>query len=246
MTPKARSTKTVVRRPRAIAAEHLTISVSPDKDRPLFAQIREQIREYVVGGTLLPGMRLPPVRALAEQLGVNQITVAKAYRDLAESKLIEGRRGGGSFVRAYQQRPSVQNLANNVLPPLLAERLFELSRAPGVIAFSSNYPAVDKTSLDELSDCLSTAASERLAGCLHYDPPLGRLELRKQIHIYLRSQGTDADPDNVMVTSGGQQAIDLSVMALIVPGSPVAVEQPAYYGAINAFRGARAHSRGAP
>ena len=45
-------------------------------------------------------MRLPPVRALAQQLGVNQITVAKAYRVLAESNLIEGRRGGGSFVNA--------------------------------------------------------------------------------------------------------------------------------------------------
>ena len=240
MALKGRPTKSNVRRPRAIAAERLSISVSADNDRPLFAQIREQIRDYVFGGTLLPGMRLPPVRALAEQLGVNQVTVARAYRELAEGKLIEGRHGGGSFVRVYQQRVPVDNLANNVLPPLLAERLFELSRAPGVIAFSSNYPAVDHLSLVELRECLSIAASEKLDRCLHYDPPLGRPELRKQIQIYLKKQGTNVDPDNVMVTSGGQQAIDLAVRALVEAGSPVVIEQPAYYGALNAFRGARA------
>ena len=49
-------------------------------------------------------MRLPPVRALAIQLGVNQITVAKAFRGLADAKLVEGRRGGGSFVRSHTRQ----------------------------------------------------------------------------------------------------------------------------------------------
>ena len=208
--------------------------------RALFAQIREHVRDLIARGMLVPGMRLPPVRALARQLGVNQVTVARAYRELADSGLVEGRRGGGSFVRASGSHSAVNGPANSTARPLLAERLFELARAPGVIAFTSNYPEVDEAAVAEFRDCISFAASEKLDTCFRYDPPLGRPELRRQIQIYLKDQAIDADSDNVMVTSGAQQAIDLSVRALVPPGSPVIVEQPAYYGAINALRSAHA------
>jgi 2-aminoadipate transaminase len=218
----------------------LPIDVSSTSDRPLFAQIREQIRDYVVAGTLLPGMRLPPVRQLADQLGVSQLTVAKAYRELVDSNLIEGRRGGGSFVRSHQPPSPSDFLANAGRGPLLAERLYELSRAPGVIAFSSNYPTLDKASIDAFRSSLLATATDMLDTCFRYDPPLGRPELRKQIQLYLKAQGTDVDPDNVMVTSGAQQAIDLAIRTLVAPGAAVIIEQPAYYGAINALRSARA------
>ena len=232
--------KTGQKRPRAIAAERLSLTLSGNNGRALFTQIREHVRDLIARGTLLPGMRLPPVRALARQLGVNQITVAKAYRELAESNLIEGRRGGGSFVRGSANQLVVDSPADTTVRPLLAERLFELARAPGVIAFSSNYPAVDDATIADLRDCISFAATEKLDACFHYDPPLGRPELRRQIQIYLKPQGIDTDADNVIVTSGAQQAIDLSVRDLVPPGAPVIVEQPAYYGAINALRGVRA------
>ncbi|MGH9694283.1 MAG: PLP-dependent aminotransferase family protein, partial [Bryobacteraceae bacterium] len=61
-----------------------------------------------------------------------------------------------------------------------------------------------------------------------------------QIQTYLKEQSIETDADNVVVTSGAQQAIDLSVRALVSPGAPVIVEKPAYYGAINALRGVRA------
>lgn len=232
--------KTSQKRPRAIAAEPLSLTLSGNNGRALFVQIREHVRDLIVCGTLLPGMRLPPVRALAQQLSVNQITVAKAYRELAKNNLIEGRRGGGSFVRASGNQMVVDSPADTTAPPLLAERLFELARAPGVIAFTSNYPAVDDATIADFRDCILFAATEKLDACLHYDPPLGRPELRRQIQIYLKAQGIDTDADNVMVTSGAQQAIDLSVRTLVPPGAPVIVEQPAYYGVINALRGARA------
>ena len=232
--------KTGQKRPRAIAAERLSLTLSGNNGRALFTQIREHVRDLIVRGTLLPGMRLPPVRALAQQLSVNQITVAKAYRELAESNLIEGRRGGGSFVRASGNQMVVDSPADTTARPLLAERLFELARAPGVIAFSSNYPAVDDATIADFRDCILFAATEKLDACFHYDPPLGRPELRRQIQIYLKAQGIDTDADNVMVTSGAQQAIDLSVRTLVPPGAPVIVEQPAYYGVINALRGVHA------
>lgn len=232
--------KTIQRRPRAIAPERLSLTLSDSDGRALFAQIREHVRDLIVRGALLPGMRLPPVRALAEQLGVNQITVAKAYRDLVENRLIEGRRGGGTFVCAFDNQTSIDRTADSTARPLLAERLFELARAPGVIAFTSNYPTVDDAAVAEFRDCVSFAAANRLQSCFNYDPPIGRPALRRQIEAYLKAQDIDADADNILVTSGAQQAIDLAVRALVPHGAPVVVERPAYYGALNALRGVRA------
>jgi 2-aminoadipate transaminase len=209
-------------------------------------QIREHIRELIARSELVPGMRLPPVRSLATQLKVNQITVAKAYRELADAHLIEGRRGGGSFVRAPMTHAAPDYASEDTARPLLAERLFELARAPGVIAFSSNYPNLDRAGIEEFRESLNVAMGESLNSCFEYDPPLGRPALREQMVTYLAGQGLQTHAENVLITSGGQQAIDLAVRALVAPGDPVIIEQPAYYGAINALRDVKARILEAP
>src|SRR5262249_21940367 len=148
----------------------------------------------------------------------------KAYRELAERHFIEGRRGGGSFVRAYRHQ-AAERPAEAANRPLLADRLFELAQAPGVIAFSSNYPTVDEQLLACLRDSIVRAAAEKLDACFRYDPPLGRPTLRREVQAYLRRQGVEADTDHIMITSGAQQAIDISVRALVPPGAPVVIEQ---------------------
>ena len=70
--------KTGQKRPRAIGAERLSLTLTQNSGRALFAQIRDHVRDLITRGLLVPGMRLPPVRSLARQLGVNQITVARA------------------------------------------------------------------------------------------------------------------------------------------------------------------------
>src|SRR5689334_24781095 len=69
-----------------------TIALSKGNGRPLFLQLHEQIIDRIAAGELTPGMRLPPVRRLAEQLGINHMTVAKAYKDLAAAGFVEGAR----------------------------------------------------------------------------------------------------------------------------------------------------------
>ena len=227
------------KRPRAISAEPISLKLSDTTGHPVFVQIRDNVRDLITSGGLLAGMRLPPVRALARQLSVNQTTVAKAYRELVDAGFVEGRRGGGSFVRAAQTLSKAQ-MPEVSAGPLLAERLFELARAPGVIAFTSNYPAIDENGAADFRECIKFAASEKLDSCFRYDPPHGRPELRRQIQLFLAAQSINADPDNIIVTSGAQQAIDLSVRALVPPDATVIVERPAYYGAINALRSVRA------
>lgn len=81
---KAKS-QTGIKRPRAIPAQQLDIRITSGTDLPLYLQIRDQVQNYIVNRTLMPGMRLPPVRNLAQQLGVNQITIAKAFHWLRRS-----------------------------------------------------------------------------------------------------------------------------------------------------------------
>jgi len=224
-------------RPRAAPAAAIEIALSRSAETALFVQIREQVRGLIQRGILRPGMRLPPVRTLASELQVNQITVAKAYRELVETGLVEGRRGGGSFVRGFSGLRTHTGEADRApTQPMMAERLYELARAPGVIAFSSNYPRLDAASVAEFKTCMIEAMDRHLESSMQYELPGGRPEAREQIAQFLADEGVVVDAGDVLVTSGSQQAIDLTVRALCPPGTPVIVEQPAYYGAINAFR----------
>lgn len=76
------------------------LAVDPDAAQPPFEQVRSQITEQVRSGQVPPGTRLPPVRALAQELGLAANTVARAYRELEHSGVVETRGRNGTFVRA--------------------------------------------------------------------------------------------------------------------------------------------------
>lgn len=219
------------------------IELSRGNGRPLFVQLHEQIVDQIAAGDLVPGTRLPPVRALARQLDINPMTVAKAYKDLAEAGFVESRAGAGTHVRSpngtlTKRAPNGGGQAAE--RPLLSERLYELSHAPGVIAFTANFPVVDASSIEEFKSCMTAAMSGDLSSRLYYAPPTGQLGLRQRICDYLAEQRILVTPDEVIVTSGAQQAIDLAVRSLVAPGAPVVIERPAYYGAINSLRAVHA------
>lgn len=228
---------------RHVTAAALNVEVSRTSGRPIFAQLHEEIEGRIANGDLKPGTRLPPVRALAGALDLNPMTVARAYKDLAERGLIESRAGGGTRVRSPAfPAPKPPSRAAEQAPEraLLSERLYELSHAPGVIAFTANFPAVDEGCASEFKACLAEATSQDIRALLHYDPPTGRSALRGSIADYLRERGIAAGDSEIIVTSGAQQAIDMVVRTLVAPGSPVIIERPAYYGVINTLRAVRA------
>ena len=223
---------------RTIEASAFGISLTKGNGRPLFLQLHEQIIDRIAAGELTAGARLPPVRRLAQQLGINHMTVAKAYKDLAEAGFVEGRAGGGTHVRAPFGKGSRRARGSEpaVAGPLLSERLYELSHAPGVIGFTTNYPSPDPDCAKEFETCLQSVVTDGLSPYFAYDPPNGRISFRRSIVEYLAQQGPMTVPEDVVVTSGAQQAIELVVRLLVPHGSPVIVERPSYYGVINALR----------
>lgn len=223
---------------RAIEPSTFGISLSKGNGRPLFLQLHEQIIDRIAAGELTAGARLPPVRRLAQQLGINHMTVAKVYKDLAEAGFVEGRAGGGTHVRAPYGTGSRRARGSEPVNagPLLSERLYELSHAPGVIGFTTNYPAPDADCAKEFETSLQSVVVDGLTPYFAYDPPNGRINFRRAIVDYVARQGLTAIPEDVIVTSGAQQAIELVVRLLVPHGSPVIVERPSYYGVLNALR----------
>jgi 2-aminoadipate transaminase len=216
------------------------ISLSKGNGRPLFMQLHEQIIARISAGELTAGARLPPVRRLAEQLGINHMTVAKAYKDLAKAGFVEGRAGGGTHVRTPYGTKCARGAEPAVAGPLLSERLYELAHAPGVIAFTTNYPEPDSECTKEFGACLQSVIADGLSPYFIYDSSNGRVSLRRAIVEYLAQRGLMTTTDDVIVTSGAQQAIELVIRLLVPHGSPVIVERPTYYGVVNALRSAGA------
>ena len=215
-----------------------------DAEAPVYARIRDSIADMISAGTLPPGAALPPIRTLAGLLGVNPRTVARAYKDLGDRALIEGNRGGGSRVTLPRDmapsRISRQARDDSIAPPAISSRLFELARAPGVIAFTGNYPS------PALSDAgtFKTRLVELVQGdsdpFFRYDPPSGREELRDGLLPFLAAHSIITSAEEIVVTSGGQQGLDLVVRCCLKPGDAVMVEEPVYFGVINVIRAARA------
>ncbi|MBI3978807.1 MAG: GntR family transcriptional regulator [Chloroflexi bacterium] len=110
----------------------MNVQLDPTSVAPIYVQIGEQIRRQVAAGDLRPGDRLPPVRDLAERLGVNVNTVARAYAELAHDGVVLPRRGGGTVISAG---------AGERLRAERAARLVDLAEGAFVRALALGYTA---------------------------------------------------------------------------------------------------------
>lgn len=214
---------------------------------PLYVQIRQQMRELILSGALPPESRLPATRDLAKALGVNRTTVVTAYRQLWSEGLVEGRAGGGTVV-ACPENPGAEE--KDFSPSTLmwesrytsrirsfhASRFIHLiQQAPSdVIKFCLGIPPDGRTPISMAREVLEEAIP-RSMNVLQTAPYAGISELRRLIAKRAELIGIHATPSEVLVLSGRDQGIYLLAQALLDPGDTVALEVPAYAGAIHVF-----------
>jgi len=217
---------------------------TPAEDGPLYARIRDELAARIASGKLKDGAKLPTVRELAKERSINPMTVARAYRELADRGFITARPGSGSYVsrpgRAAANGRTPASAESSIDPGGISSRLFELARAPGVIAFTGNYPSVEMSDASAFVRCLQESLARGAAEYFRYDPPAGREDLREALLSFLASHGIFTATSDLIVTSGGQQGMDIVVRSLLRRGDRVILEQPAYFGAINVVRAAGA------
>ena len=212
---------------------------------PLYRQLGAYVQRLIQAGEFKTGDRLPPTRELAGQLGLNRTTVSAAYEWLESEGLIQGAVGRGSFVLA--QAAATRHGVD--WPRALTPSVFPSSGspAPNVIDFSSSRPSDNLFPLNEFREsCAEVLADRRLQSLLQLGSPLGHLPLRRWLLERAKHQGFAGANDDILITNGCQQAVDILRRALTQPGTKVAIEEPVYPGLRNLFIDAEAELIGVP
>jgi DNA-binding transcriptional MocR family regulator len=239
----------------------LPVHLQPESHVPLYVQLRDQLRALVHAGDLRPGDRIPASRELATMLGVHRTTVANAYAELESEGLIQGHVGRGTFIKSNGNglkltppAPPVLNGNHGIRWELLFadERGDEvLSRltasAPeNALSFVMARPAQEFFPIDELQTCVATVLRREGADVLNLGPSDGYPPLKQALLELLRREGLTAKDENLLITDGCQQSLDLISKAFVRPGDSVILENPTYPGAVAIFNGARARCLGVP
>jgi len=216
---------------------------SPGPRRAVYLQIADQIRDAVSRGDLAQGERLPPIRSLAAELGVNRDTVSLAYELLVRDGLLEATVGRGTFVRLGQGSPTA---GASPAPPFapLVERLLQLERArpsynavDGAVPLHALTPDPSLYPIDSFRMSLNRVLEESGSNLLAYGEHQGSIELRKTIARRLSAQDFDIDAENVVLCQGASQGISLAMRLFAEPGDWVAVEEPTYHNVLAALVG---------
>lgn len=199
-----------------------------DRTTAIYRALLDAIRS----GRLGVGDRLPPTRSLAQDLGVARNTVATAYERLVAEGFLEARVGDGTYVAGLAAPAAAPRHPGAVLPrPGWTFRPLPVSGESARRPYDFRVGIPD-ASLFPFDTWRRLVAAEMRGGAHHpgtYAHPAGHPELRGAIARYLSlGRGVAADPDDVVVTHGTQQALDLVARVLVEPGDVVAVEDPGY------------------
>jgi 2-aminoadipate transaminase len=220
-------------------------ALTHDSEIPLYRQVFAQIASKIRSGELARGERLPATRELAGQLGLNRTTISAAYDMLEAEGLIAGQVGRGSFVTGEPAAGGVDWAALLERTEMPAPSLAGFGKQ--VISFVMSRPSRALFPLDEFrATCATVLAREDLADILQLGSPSGYEPLRRHLLEEARKQGLAAPGDDLIITNGCQQALDLIGRVLLRPGDAVAVEDPVYTGLKNLLAGMGARLVGIP
>jgi DNA-binding transcriptional MocR family regulator len=224
------------------------ITVDKHSSVPVYKQISQLIEHMISQGEMAEGFRLPPDRKLAKTLGVNRTTVLNAYRDLKEAGLVSGHVGRGTTVLP---RAAVALPASGVQPlrwtQLVRQRtstpwegvirdLHALTETSDIIILSMGLPALELIPTRLIGDTLAAVVSDRGPEVFTSGPSEGAFGFRTALAGWMGRRGAPCEPDQILVTTGSQQAIDLIARVFLEPGDTVVVEEPSYFGAISVLQ----------
>jgi GntR family transcriptional regulator/MocR family aminotransferase len=220
--------------------------LQPGDPTSLTRQLSDALRRAILVGQLRPNTRLPSTRALAGELGVSRNTVLDAYAQLASEGYFSARTGSGTFVTTSLPEHSLDRLdaaarrppARGIAPPALSTRGAAMAAAPlsvsdgRIRAFSPGIPALEQGNLDMWNRTRSWHQRHTTVELLNYNDPAGHRALREAIAAYVGPmRGVVCTAEQVIVTAGTQQALDLAVRMLVDPGESAWLEDPGYPGA---------------
>ncbi|MGY8523952.1 aminotransferase-like domain-containing protein [Paracidovorax citrulli] len=223
----------------------------PSSQMTLVGQLTEWARRRIDEGVFRPGMRMPSIRQLAQDKGISRFTVVEAYERLVAQGYLESRRGSGFFVRepagsatgAPEAQP-VPEISRNIDVPWLLRNMFhraEPRKAPG-LGFLPN----DWLDGELIASALRGLGRQPGGHFLSSGTPEGFLPLRQQLRTRLAELEIGATPQQIVLTSGITQALDLIARLYVRPGDAVLVGDPAWFVMFARFAAQGAQVIGVP
>ncbi len=246
----------------------MRIPLDRQVDTPLYQQIADYLRQSILSGSLAPDTRLPATRQLAQDLGLNRITVQNAYAELEADGLIASRVGSGSYVLPPNPLSAISRAGSDTAWPLWQQevlsrneaikrrRLDEVIKGDGapwaerqaspIISFAEGGGDPNQFPVKDFRKVFQAVLRRDGQAALEYGDRCGYAPLRATIAHILARQGLQVQPDNLLITTGSQQALALVAQLLLKPEDGVLVETPTYSGALALFAALRLRVVGAP
>lgn len=208
----------------------------------LYEKLADELGEAVRRGVFVAGERIPSVRQASQQHGVSIKTVLHAYALLEGRGLIETRPQSGYFVREQAAAQATRGqLAQTPAPAsevdvsrLVLSTLRSI-RAHDAVPLGSPYPDPTLFPWRRINQYANAIARRHSSWNLIDDLPPGNPELIRQIARRYAENGVPVDPDEIIITLGATEAINLSLQAVAKPGDTVVVESPTYYAMLHAI-----------
>jgi DNA-binding transcriptional MocR family regulator len=207
----------------------------------LYGRLADRLAGEIRAGLYAPGDRLPSVRESARRLSLSTSTVLEAYGQLLDRGLVESRPQSGFYVRDAGRAPGAPSMSRPRLAPTavskgdIAMEVVHAATDPKIVAFGSAVPNLDLDAPRALRRLLPAVTRASGTRALSYEMPPGHRELRIQVARRMVDAGCAVSPEDVVVTTGCQEAIVLCLRAIARPGDTIAVESPTFYGTLQAI-----------
>ena len=207
----------------------------------LYQELAEHTKKLIADGILRPGDKLPSVRQACRIHNVSPITVTQAYYLLESLGLIEARPKSGYFIRARighsLPEPDMTHPLDGSTDLQVSDFIFQILdsvRDPSVVPLGSSFPCPFLYPLDKLGRFLAHAARKFDPLATVTDLPPGNEELRRQLALRYLAQGATVSPQEIVITSGAMEGINLCLQAVTQPGDLIAIESPTFYAGLQA------------
>ena len=202
----------------------LKLNIDTDGSSALFQQIYDELRLRIVTKQLVPGERLPPTRKLADELAISRTTIVTAYDQLIAEGFVESRAGSGVYVSDIGE---VELLPAN--PPLANVELSPIPLQTGAAPFSPGQPDMRLFPYQQWASCVARVARKDAKALVMNSDPFGNVDLRIEICRYLSEwRGIKATPQQILITAGSGEALELCIRTLTNSSDTIALENPGY------------------
>jgi DNA-binding transcriptional MocR family regulator len=204
-----------------------------------YQELADRLAELIQQGTYPRGERIPSVRQMSQQQGVSISTVLQAYYLLEDHGLIEARPQSGYYVREHAAErlpePEMSSPGQDPSQVSLHEVVMMLMRDstnPNLVQLGAALPNPEYLPLKKINQITAKILREDEINAHQYHFPPGIEILRVQVAQRAVNAGCSLSPSDILITSGGTEAIDLCLHAVCKPGDIVAVESPMYFGSL--------------